>query len=52
MEWKSTSLSARVMDRNFEDNVINELILGKESIFENGRQVCTLFMKGTTVDEK
>ena len=35
-----------------EDNVINELILGKESIFENGRQVCTLFMKGTTVDEK
>ena len=36
----------------FVNSDINNLIHGKETIFENGRQVCILFLKGDRVDEK
>ena len=36
----------------FEEDITEKLLNEKESIFENGRQVCTFFMKGTLVDER
>lgn len=36
----------------FEESITKELLYGKESVFENGRQVCTFLMKGTLADER
>jgi hypothetical protein len=38
--------------KTFEESIIKELLYGTESVFENGRQVCTFFMKGTLADER